>query len=124
MVSQGRAKRIAQRILEELSELLRVEVTDPRLHGVYITNVRVDRELAYANIFVSSLEGAERKDEILEGFNHASGFLRHQLAQRIQLRSFPRLRFNWDPSPEHVERIDQIIASLKDDTKNESSEDE
>lgn len=124
MVSKGRANRIAQRILEELSEILRVEVTDPRLSGVYVTTVRVDRELAYANIFVSSLEGAGRKDEILDGFNHASGFLRHQLAQRIQLRSFPRVRFNWDPSPEHVERIDQIIASLKDDAKNEPPEDE
>ncbi len=124
MVSKGRANRIAQRILEELSEILRVEVTDPRLSGAYVTTVRVDRELAYANIFVSSLEGVERKDEILEGFNHASGFLRHQLAQRIQLRSFPRVRFNWDPSPEHVERIDQIIASLKDDAQNESPEDE
>ena len=124
MVSQGRAKRIAQRILEELSEILRVDVTDPRLSDVYVTTVRVDRELAYANIFVSSLEGAARKDEILEGFNSASGYLRHQLAQKIQLRSFPRLRFNWDPSPEHVERIDQIISSLKKDSENGSSKDE
>lgn len=122
MVSKGRANRIAQRIFEELSEMLRFDVTDPRLSGVYITTVRVDRELAYANIFVSSLEGVERKDEILEGLKHASGFLRHQLAQKIQLRAFPRLRFNWDPSPEHVERIDEIIASLKNDEESPKDE--
>ncbi len=125
MVSQGRANRIAQRIKEELSELLLFEVSDPRLGGVHITYVRVDRELAYANIFFSALEGSERREEILEGFSHAAGFLRHQLAQRIQLRSFPQLRFNWDPIPEHADRIDQLITSLhQDEGQDEAEEDE
>ena len=115
MVSQGRASRVAQRIKEELSELLLFDVSDPRLSGVQVTHVRVDRELAYANIFVSALEGSERKEEILEGLDHAYGYLRHQLIQRIQLRSFPQLRFNWDPIPEHADRIDRLIASLHDD---------
>jgi ribosome-binding factor A len=124
MTTKERANRIAHRIKEELSKLLLFEVTDPRLHGVYITNVHVDKELAYANIFFSSLEGSERKDEILEGFDHAKGFLRYQLSQLIQLRSFPRLRFKWDPAPEHVDRIDQLIQSLKEDNHGEASEDE
>ena len=125
MVSQGRAERIAQRVKEELSELLLFEVSDPRLSGVSITDVRVDRELAYANIFFSALEGSERKEEILEGFSHAIGFLRHQLTQRIQLRSFPQIRFNWDPTPEHADRIDQLITSLhQDEGKGETEEDE
>jgi ribosome-binding factor A len=124
MVSQGRANRIAQRIKEELSELLLFEVSDPRLSGVNITDVRVDRELAYANIFFSALEGAERKEEILEGFSHAMGFLRRQLAQRIQLRSFPQIRFNWDPTPEHADRIDRLITSLHQDEGQDETEDE
>jgi ribosome-binding factor A len=115
MVSQARAGRIARRILETLSELLLFEVTDPRLQGVYITDVTVDRELAYASVYVSALEGAEREAEILEGFASASGFLRRQLAQRIQLRSFPQLRFNWDPTPENADRIDRLLASLHDE---------
>ena len=126
MVSQGRANRIAQRIKEELSELLLFEVSDPRLNGVHITHVRVDRELAYANIFFSALEGSERREEILEGFSRASGFLRHQLAQRIQLRSFPQLRFSWDPTPEHADRIDQLITYLhqQEEGQDETEEDE
>lgn len=115
MVSQTRAGRIAKRIQELLSEMLLFEVTDPRLHGVYITDVRADRELRLATIFVSALEGAERKAEILEGFEHASGFLRSLLAARIPLRSFPRLRFIWDPTPEKAERIEQLIVSLHAD---------
>ena len=63
MTSQGRANRVAQRIQEELSTLLIFEVSDPRLSAVFITHVKVDRELAFANIFVSALEGAERSEE-------------------------------------------------------------
>ena len=115
MVSQDRAQRIANRIREELSTLLLIEVTDPRLQGIYITDVRVDRELAFASIFVSALEGQERKDEILDGLKHARGFLRSSLAKRIELRSFPNLRFNWDPTPEHADRIERLISSLNVD---------
>ncbi len=123
MVSQGRANRIAQRVKEELSEMLLFEVSDPRLSGVQVTHVRVDRELAYVNIFVSALEGSERKEDILEGFNHASGFIRSQLARRIQLRSFPHLRFNWDPIPEDADRIDRLIASLNTGEGQDEGED-
>ena len=61
------------------------EISDPRLEQVFITYVKVDRELAYANIFVSALEGSERSEEILEGFRSASGFIRSQLARKIDL---------------------------------------
>ncbi len=112
MVSKMRTQRIAERIREELSEMLINTITDPRLQWVSVTDVRVDRELAYANIFVSAPDGSERKDEILEGFSSAQGFIRRQLAQRVDIRSFPQLRFHWDPTPENAERIEQLIASL------------
>jgi ribosome-binding factor A len=124
MASQGRANRVAQRIKEELSTMLLFEVSDPRLENIYITHVKVDREFAFAEIFVSALEGVERREDILEGFESASGFLRRQLAQRIQLRSFPRLRFTWDPVPENADRIDRLIASLHKDDDIETGEDE
>ena len=113
MVSQSRAQRIAQRVKEELSELLLFQISDPRIQGAYITYVRIDRELSFASVFVSSLEGAERKDEILDGLEHASGFLRRKLAQLVDIRSFPQLRFNWDPIPENAGRIDDILDKLK-----------
>ena len=121
MASQGRANRVAQSIKEELSSMLLFEVSDPRLSAVYITHVKVDRELAYANIFVSALEGSERSEEILDGFQSAAGYLRRQLAQKIQLRSFPNLRFHWDPIPENADRIDRLISSL-DTGKNKEEE--
>jgi ribosome-binding factor A len=114
MVSKMRAERIATRIREELSDILVSGVSDPRLGWVSVTDVRVDRELSMASVYVSSMEGSERAAEILDGLEHASGFLRRELAQRIELRAFPRLRFVWDPTPEQAERIERLISSLHD----------
>lgn len=124
MVSQTRARRIARRIQEELSEILIFEATDPRLAGALITDVSVDRELAFASIYFSALEGEERAAEILEGFQSAAGFIRSLLAKRINLRSFPQLRFNWDPTPENADRIDKLINSLEVDNSSENEEDD
>ena len=124
MPSQGRANRVAQRIKEELSTLMLFDLSDPRLQGVFITHVKVDRELAFANIFVSALEGSERSEEILEGFRSAAGYIRRRLAQAIDLRSFPNLRFNWDPVPEHADKIDKLLASLHDDDDDDKEPDQ
>jgi ribosome-binding factor A len=107
-----RAQRIADRIREELSEILLHEIADPRLVGVSVTDVKVDRELAYADVYVSALEGSARSQEALEGLAHAKGFLRRELVQRVSLRVFPQLRFHWDPTFERAERIEQLFASL------------
>ena len=114
MVSQLRTERIADRIYEELATILLTGVSDPRLSAATITTVRVDRELAFASIYVSSLEGSEAADEILSGLEHAKGFLRRELSQRIQLRSFPRLRFYWDSTPEQADHIEKLLNSLFD----------
>lgn len=93
--------------------LVKGEVNDPRLAGVSITDVNVDRELTYADVFVSAVEGHERAPEILGGLGSASGYLRHQLSNRIELRVFPRLRFHWDPTPGRADRIDQLLDKIR-----------
>ena len=123
MVSKTRVQKIEDRIFEELSTILLMEVSDPRLASVSITKVKVDRELAFANIYVSSLEGSETSDKIIEGLKHAGGYLRSELAHRIEIRHTPRLRFYWDPSPEHADRIEQLIASLHQDEQTSESDD-
>ena len=125
MPSEQRIQRISNRVREELSEMLVREVSDPRLLGISVTDVKVDRELAYADIYVSAFEGAERSREVLEGLERASGFLRHQLSQRIELRVFPRLRFHWDPTPERADRIERLLAEIREEReKNEPQNNE
>lgn len=115
MVSKVRGQRIADRIREELSEILLLESMDPRLGGITVTDVEVDRELDYANVYVSAIEGSARSREILNGLGHAAGFLRSELSKRIQLRSFPRLRFHWDPTAEKAESIDRLFQQLQEE---------
>ena len=113
MPSQVRLKRIGDRIQIELSEILIKDVSDPRLEGIYITDVVVDREIAYANIYVSAVEGKTRSAEILAGLNHANSYLRHLLASKIELRVFPKLRFYWDPTPERADQIERLLSTLR-----------
>lgn len=115
MVSKQRTERIAERIRNELSEMLIYDISDPRLEGVSITDVNVDRELAFASIYVSAFEGSVRTDEIMAGLESARGYLRRELSHRINLRSFPHLRFYWDPTFERAEHIDKLIASLQEE---------
>jgi len=89
------------------------DLSDPRLAMIYITDVTVDRELAYADVFVSALEGSTRSEEILAGLESASGFIRRELSRRIELRTFPRLRYHWDPTPENADRIERKLAELR-----------
>jgi len=112
LVSKTRLTRISERIREDLSEILLKETSDPRLKGVTITDVEVDQELAFAEIYICTIEGSPHSKEVLDAVDHAKGFLRSELAHRMDLRVFPRLRFHWDPTLEHAEKIEQLIQTI------------
>lgn len=90
------------------------EINDPRLKQIFITDVKIDRELTVADIYVSAVEGSSRSAEILAGLESASGFLRRNLSARVEVRAFPRLRFHWDPTPENADHIEKILAGLRE----------
>jgi len=84
----------------------------PELIGVYITDVDVDRELDYANVYVSSLAGEAQSEDILQGLSNASGFIRYSLSQEVDLRVMPKLRFYWDETPEKADRIESLLSEI------------
>jgi len=94
------------------------EISDPRLQQIFVTDVKVDRELAFADIYISAVEGIQRSQEVLAGLKSASGYLRRALAGRIELRTFPRLRFHWDPTPENADHIEKLLLELKNKESN------
>jgi ribosome-binding factor A len=110
-------KRISDRIKEELAEMLVKEVQDPRLTGISVTDVKVDRELAFADVFVSAVEGRQRSQEVIIGLRHAATFLRTALANRVELRVFPRLRFHWDPTPEQADHIERLLETIRQENR-------
>jgi ribosome-binding factor A len=73
----------------------------------------VDRELSYATIYVSSMDPEQPRPAILDALEGAQGFLRSRLAQIIQLRTFPRLRFRWDTSLDQGSRVDELLSRLR-----------
>ena len=114
MPSGVRLQRIADRVRQELSQMLIREINDPRLHQIYVTDVKIDRELAYADVYVSAVEGVSRSKDVLAGLESAAGFIRRTLASRVELRAFPRLRFHWDMTPEHADHIEKLLADLRE----------
>ncbi len=102
-------ERAAQLIMEIMGNLIMFEVTDPALETVNITEVRIDRELEYADIYVNARDD---KDQVMAGLERASGFLRRELAARTSFRRTPVLHFHWDATIEHTERIDELLNSL------------
>lgn len=113
MASELRQKRVADRIRAEIGDLLAREISDPRLKLVTVTNLLVDRELAYANIWVCRADGDPAEEEVMKALEGAKRFLRREIAVRVQLRHAPQLVFHWDHSPDHAERIAHILDDLK-----------
>lgn len=114
-ISKSRARRISERIQREMAEILLRDANDPRFALLTVAGVDVDRELAYAIIHVNAAGAPVERESILEALRGAKGFLRSQLAAKIELRSFPRLRFRWDDSPARGARIDDLLQQIKRD---------
>jgi ribosome-binding factor A len=108
-----RTERISSLIRKEISDLLLEQVNDPRLSSlISVTEVWTSSDLKNAKIYISTLEGEANKDEILEGFNAASGFLRKELGNRLRLRQVPHLSFHFDDSIEKGARILGLIEQV------------
>jgi len=117
-----RIERINSVIQQEVSQLLRDQVNDPRLNSlISITRVETSADLRHTKIFISSFGEHVDKKEILEGFNAASGFLRCQLASRLQLRYMPDLSFQFDDSIERAAEVLRLIDKVSvEDTENKN----
>jgi ribosome-binding factor A len=107
-----RQRRVSELIHRELSLLLMRQVRDPRLADVTITEVRVTPDLLIARVYFTVLGDAEQGKEALAALEHASGFLRTQLASQVRLRFAPELVFELDTSAAYGRRIDELLAQV------------
>lgn len=106
-------ERIQELIHTHLSSLLLTEVTDPALQGVTVTEVRVDREIEYAEIYVNALGDDSRQPEVMAGLKRANGFLRRELAHRLSIRKMPVLRFHWDEQLAVGDHMEALLDAIK-----------
>ena len=113
-----RSRRIAGQVQRELSDIIRLELKDPRVGMITLTDVEVTPDNAHARVYFTLLGEASRIDEAAAGLQHAAGYLRSQLAHRLKLRVVPQLHFEYDASVERGIRVSQLIdAAVAEDTR-------
>jgi ribosome-binding factor A len=108
-----RIPRINQLIRQELSELLRLQVRDPRLSSfVAVTEVSTSADLKHSMVYISFMGSEEEKQETLKVLTAASGFLRREMAKHVKLRRIPELSFHWDNSIERGDHLMRLIDQV------------
>jgi ribosome-binding factor A len=117
-VADTRNKKIADQIQRELSELIRLEMRDPRVSMVTLTDVELARDNSHAKIFFTHIGSAAQVASCKNGLNSAAGFLRMQLARRLTIRTVPALHFEIDESIERGAHLSKLISdAVADDAR-------
>ncbi|TQI67574.1 30S ribosome-binding factor RbfA [Clostridium sp. KNHs216] len=116
-MASHRMGRTTEDIKRELTAIFR-ELKDPRVQGlISIVRVDVTSDLSYCTVFVSAMEGMERAKQAVAGLKSASGFIRHELGARLELRHVPELTFKATDSIEYSANISRMLNDLRGDKK-------
>ena len=113
MLTMSRDLRVADFIRDEVAKIMQHEMRDPRVGDfVSVNDVRVSKDLSFADIYVSSLQATdtEARAELIEVLNKAAGFFRSALAKRHSMRTTPKPRFHYDELVERGPQLEDLIA--------------
>ncbi|MCZ2721139.1 30S ribosome-binding factor RbfA [Marinomonas sp. 15G1-11] len=124
----SRTSRIGDQLQKELASIIQFEVKDPRLGLVTINEVRVAKDLGYADIYYTVLGMDDKPEKLAENqvaLDSAKNFLRRRLSQEVKLRIMPHLRFHYDNSVLNGARMSALIdEAVRADSKHSDSNDE
>lgn len=122
-MSGQRERKVAEFLKEEVSQIIRREVKDPRIGFVSITDVEVSGDLRHAKVFVSVYGDETEKEETMAGLEKATGFIRKLVGERITTYHTPKIIFRYDDSIEHGVHISNLIKEVREEEKdnNDSS---
>ena len=111
-----RPERVAHLMRREIADILENKLDDPRLSGkvVSVTDVEVTQDLSVARVYVSVLEEGALRADALDALHSAAGFVRHELAPKLNLREVPEIRFIHDPSIERGARVEELLRKIHD----------
>jgi ribosome-binding factor A len=112
MQPSRRPQRLALQIQQEVSLMISRDMKDRRVGFVTVTGVQLTPDLRHARIFISMMGSKSEKEESLEALNHATGWVRHELGQRIRMKFIPEIVFQFDTSQEYGEHIDRLIDEI------------
>jgi ribosome-binding factor A len=112
-----RSDKIADLIRKEVSEMFLRTVKDPRIGLITITRVQVTEDCRLARIYFSVPGSEEERERSMEGLNSAKGYVRRELARRVNLRYTPEIIFKFDPSIEYAIHISEVLQSLQKESE-------
>ncbi len=116
--NNNRIGRIDEEYRKELSQIIGYELKNPNITGlISVTKVKVTTDLKYAKIYVSIMNSKNIK-QTMEGLKKSAGFIRSELAKRINLRNTPELTFEIDDSIEYGAKIDSILKEIIPEKEN------
>ncbi len=115
-----RQQRVAEFLRDEISEIIRREMRDPRLGFVSVTRVEVSPDLRYAKVFASVYGSEEEQTAAIDALNGAAGFIRRLLKPRMRTRHIPELSFRLDRSMEYAEQVTRTLNLLREQLHPES----
>lgn len=108
-----RSDRVGDLLLELLSQLIRKEVSDPRVGSITLTSVEVTKDLRHARVYFTLLDEQARKEEALSGLKSATGFIRAKVGRELKLRFVPTIEFVYDDSRDQARRIEDLLKQIK-----------
>ena len=109
-----RPEKVAHLMRREVADILERKLRDPRLGStVTVTDVQITHDLSFARIFVTVLGDMAARGRAMETLKHATGFVRHELGDRLDLREVPELRFEYDDSLDRGHRVEDILRKLE-----------
>lgn len=111
-----RTRQVGEFLKEELTDIIRREVKDPRVGFMSLTEVEMSPDLRSARVFVSVLGTDEERAATLAALRSAAGYIRHHLKPRLRMRQIPELDFRDDRSMEHAAEISRAIAQIQRET--------
>lgn len=119
IMNQIKLKRIASQIVREVSDILNNVARDRLMHTITITGCDVSSDLSYAKIYFTCVLDVEKKD-IEKELEEASGYVRRELSERIDIRHTPKLVFKFDDSVEYGNHIENLLDKIheKDEEEN------
>ena len=109
-------ERLGATFTEEISKIILEEIKDPDIKFVTITSCNISSDLSYAKVYFTCLND-KRREEILKDLNKASGFIRKELCERVEIRKMPELTFVYDDSIEYGNKIEKIIEEIHEKEK-------
>lgn len=112
MRESGRDLRVADFIRDEIAQIIQREMRDPRVGMVSVNDVRVSRDLSYADVYVSSIDADSEAARLtlIDVLNKASGYFRSELAKRHKMRTTPKPRFHYDELMERGLQLESLIS--------------